>query len=354
MWLSLFLWSLALDWGFYAHRIINEHAVYSLPIELIPFYKNHISYISAHAVDPDKRRYTVPGEAKKHFIDLDHWGNAPFPILSRDYVKDLHNFLILQMNDHDLKESFPSSLYDSIFYKDALPNFIKEESEFLWEGKKIQIIDTFTIHGILPYHLEKMLENLTEAFKNLEVEKILRISSEFGHYIGDASVPLHTTKNYNGQLTGQDGIHALWETKIPELLLEKEFDLWAKKAEYIRNPKDFYWNLILDSHELVERVLEAEKEAKSALHGKFHYCWQKRNQSMVKSECPELVKKYNELLNHQVELRLKTAIHAISSSWFTAWINAGQPTLKQLKINLKNSSEGDKEIEELFLCNRPR
>jgi len=358
MLVSMILWGLFFDWGFYAHKIINQHAVFSLPIELVPFYKSHISYISTHSIDPDKRRYIVPGEAKKHFIDLDHWGDPPFSVLSRDYTKDLQNLLILQRKEGDtlvnLRDRVQPHVYDSIFFNYALPVFLKEDTEFLLEGKLVTIIDSFTHHGILPYHLEKMLENLTQAFKDLETEKILRLSSEFGHYIGDAAVPLHTTKNYNGQLTGQDGIHALWETKIPELLLEKEFDLWAEKAEYIRNPREFYWNLVLDSHDLVGSVLANEKEAKSSLQGKFHYCWQNRNQSMVKTECPELVKKYNDLLNNQVEMRLKAAIHAIASSWFTAWIDAGKPTLKQLKIDFKTSNDPDSEIEELFLCIRPQ
>ena len=37
------------------------------------FYKEHIEYITEHAVDPDKRRYAVEGEAPCHYIDLDHY-----------------------------------------------------------------------------------------------------------------------------------------------------------------------------------------------------------------------------------------------------------------------------------------
>jgi hypothetical protein len=358
MLVGLFVWSLFFDWGFYAHKIINQHAVYSLPIEILPFYKNHIDYISKHAVDPDKRRYIVPGEGKKHFIDLDHWGSPPFPSLTKNYIKDLYTHLnpiyTSGDTDYEVKLMLSESEYDSLFYGSVLPSFLAEQDQFEWNGYIITIIDSFTIHGILPYHLEWMLEALTKAFKEMNSEKILRLSSEIGHYIGDATVPLHTTKNYNGQLTGQDGIHALWESRIPELLLEKEFNLWASKAQYIENPREFYWNLVLESHQLVEEVLAQEIRAKTTLKGKFHYCWTNRNQIMVKMECPEFVKLYHKLLGNQVESRLKMAIYSISSTWLTAWINAGKPSLKQLNIQSKKTPDLDLEIETLFLCNRPK
>ncbi len=64
----------------------------------------------------------------------------------------------------------------------------------------------------------------------------MRISAEFGHYIADACVPLHTTSNYNGQLTDQVGIHAFWESRIPELFAVEEFDMIVGTASYIDDP----------------------------------------------------------------------------------------------------------------------
>ena len=37
------------------------------------------------------------------------------------------------------------------------------------------------------------------------------------YYVGDAHVPLHTTENYNGKMTGQKGIHGFWESRLPEI-----------------------------------------------------------------------------------------------------------------------------------------
>ena len=62
-----------LAWGFYAHRLINQHAVYLLPPEMMILYKPNIYYLSEHAVDPDKRRYVVPEEGPRHYIDMDKY-----------------------------------------------------------------------------------------------------------------------------------------------------------------------------------------------------------------------------------------------------------------------------------------
>jgi len=78
------------DWGFFGHRKINRMAVFTLPSELIGFYKSNIEYITEHAVDPDKRRYATKHEAVRHYIDIDHWGTAPFDNVPRK----LHNVFL--------------------------------------------------------------------------------------------------------------------------------------------------------------------------------------------------------------------------------------------------------------------
>ena len=74
-------------WGFFAHKKINRLAVFTIPEpELFQFYKYHIDFIGEHAVDPDKRRYAVQGEAEKHYIDIDHYiidGGDPFLVMPK-------------------------------------------------------------------------------------------------------------------------------------------------------------------------------------------------------------------------------------------------------------------------------
>jgi hypothetical protein len=39
---------------------------------------------------------------------------------------------------------------------------------------------------------------------------------------------------------------------------------------------------------------------------------------------------YNKKLQGMVERRMRASVYATASFWYTAWVNAGQPDLKQL------------------------
>ena len=182
-------------WGFFGHRKINYYAIFSLPPAMIVFYKPHADYLTEHAVDPDKRRYAVAEEGPRHYLDMDHYGLFPF---------------------------------------DSLPR--------RWEDAVIRFgEDSLVQHGIVPWWIMTMKRRLTAAFAEKNSGRILKISAEIGHYIADAHVPLHTSSNHNGQLTGQQGIHGFWESRIPELLADKEWNLYAGKCMYLHNPQQFIW-----------------------------------------------------------------------------------------------------------------
>ena len=71
------------SWGFFAHKRINRMAVLTLPHGMIGFYKKHIEFITENAVSPDRRRYAMEGEAPRHYIDIDHYGEDPFEVMPR-------------------------------------------------------------------------------------------------------------------------------------------------------------------------------------------------------------------------------------------------------------------------------
>ena len=78
------------DWGFFGHKRINRIAIFTLPREMIGFYKENIEYITEHSIDPDKRRYAVEGEAQCHYIDLDHYykpGENPFLLVPKKWTE---------------------------------------------------------------------------------------------------------------------------------------------------------------------------------------------------------------------------------------------------------------------------
>lgn len=274
----------AFSWGFFAHKKINRMAVFTLPPGMIPFYKMHIDYIANHAVDPDKRRGVSKDEAPKHYIDIDHYGSRPFDSVPKNWDAAIKKFSI----------------------------------------------DTLNEYGIVPWHIEKMVYRLQKAFMNENLDLILHYSADLGHYVADAHVPLHTTENYNGQLTNQKGIHGFWESRIPELKSDN-YDYWTGKAEYINKPLNEVWKIITASHAAVDSVLkfEATLNAKYATDKK--YSFESRGQKTIKVYSVDYTNEYNNMLNGMVERRMRQSIITVGNLWYTAWVNAGKPDLNNLR-----------------------
>lgn len=294
------LWQQCFCWGFYAHRKINYHAVFLLPPEMMVLYKPSISFLEEHAVDPDKRRYAIPDEGPRHYIDLDHYGAYPFDSLPRKW-------------------------------NDAVAKYSE---------------DTLLAHGIAPWWLQTMLYRLTEAFKEKNQVKILKYSAEIGHYIADSHVPLHASSNHNGQFTDQKGIHGFWESRIPELLAEKEWDLFIGKAEYIKNPADYIWKRLLESAAAADTVLKYEKELSKQFPADQKFAFEDRNGVTIRQYSSAYSLKYDASLKGMTERRMRQSIYAVASFWYTAWVNAGQPDLTKL-VNKEFTPEELQEFEQL-------
>ncbi|HEY9005959.1 zinc dependent phospholipase C family protein [Ohtaekwangia sp.] len=278
-------------WGFFGHQRINRLAVFALPPEMIGFYKKNIGYITETAVNPDRRRFIVADEAPRHYIDLDHYGD--------------------------------SALY-------TLPRYWKDAVEKLTE-------DTLKTYGILPWHINRMYYALKDAFVVRDVNRILKLSAEIGHYIGDAHVPLHTTENYNGQLTGQEGIHAFWESRLPELFSDR-YDFFVGKVSYIVNPQLAAWEAIEESHLAVDSVLGEEKKL-FAKSGDHKYSFETKGRQTQKVFSQEYSKAYHAALQGMVERRMRAAIKLTADIWYTAWVDAGQPDLNELLLYQPSEEE---------------
>lgn len=286
----IFIFSLILKgwhtapWGFFAHQLINRVAVYSLPPELISFFKPNIQFITEKAVNPDRRRYAVLGEAEKHYIDLDYYGDSALLIL---------------------------------------PTFWNEAVEKFGE-------DSLRAHGIGPWAAYFTFLNLTQAFEKKNPQAILRLSADLGHYLGDLNVPLHTTQNYNGQLSGQEGIHGFWESRIPEML-SQNFSLWVGKAEYIEKPQQAIWKAVEEAHSKVDSVLRLERELSQQFPDDQKYSFEERNGLTTRVYSQEFTEAYASALDRMVERQMRKSIKMIADFWFTAWVNAGQPELVPLE-----------------------
>jgi hypothetical protein len=280
-------------WGFFGHRLLNRLAVYTLPPGMIGFYKANIEYLTVNATRPDSRRTIVPDEAPKHFLDVDRYGDSAEYKLPRKYA-------------------------------DAVARY----------GE-----DSLQRHGIVPWNVVSMKNQLTAAFKAKDTDRILRLSADMGHYVADACVPLHTTKNYNGQLTGQRGIHGLWESRLPELL-SADYDLFTGKAEYLPNPTNAIWAAVIRSHAAVDSVLVFERQLTAQTSGDQKFGYEQRGNNTVRTYSREFSRAYHARLNGQVERQMRYAAALIGDFWFTCWVDGGSPDLSQLP---RTPSESEKQ-----------
>lgn len=267
-------------WGFFAHKEINYLATFTLPTEMFGFYKSNIGYIKDFAVRADQRRYAVEGEAPRHYIDLDHWETSvPIDTMPRQW--------------------------DS-----AVAKYGEEK---------------LTEYGIVPWHVERVKSWLTYAMKEGNYEKIIKLSADLGHYVADAHVPLHTTENYNGQLTNQKGIHGLWESRLPELFAS-DYDFFVGKAVYLPNPLETIWQAVGESFAAKDTVFALEIAiTKRMPTTKFSF--EQRGATTVKVYSREFSEAYHSAMGTMVERRMKKAIYTIGCFWYTAWVDAGQPNL---------------------------
>jgi hypothetical protein len=247
------------------------------------FYQANIDFITEHSVDPDKKRYVDSLEGPRHFLDADHYGKRPFMKLP-------------------------------VKWDDAAKKYTA---------------DTLAKYGTVPWQIQYEYYKLVIAFKEHDTTAILKTSANLGHYIADAHVPLHLTQNYNGQLTHQDGIHALWESRIPELFSD-QYNYNVGQARYIENPLNEAFKICRASFKCVDSVLLFEQRLNSAFPVNRKYEMVKHSGKKVMDYSVAYTKAYNNTLKGMVARRMRSAILEVGSFWFSAWVDAGQPDLNKL------------------------
>jgi hypothetical protein len=274
----------ASGWGFFGHRTITQIAVYDLPASMQAFYYRNMPALVRLSTAPDERRNTDPSEVPKHYIDMDHYSEEdPFGKMPRQYDK-------------------ATSKYTA---------------------------DTLKKYGTVPWVVIEMKDSLTEAFRNRDTTNIIRYSAELSHYVADAFVPLHTTINYDGQFTDQKGLHALWESQLPERFINT-YRLDGEPAKYIKNPLDAIWAVLGQSYgflgETFDRALKIEKTMKPEVRYTFAHRYGKTSRRFSDAFADE----YDKAVGGMVDYRLRSAPSLVSSLWLTAWQDGGKPDLNAL------------------------
>jgi len=254
-----------LSWGWAGHAKINEEAAQSYNQDMIQF-NAWTMMLVAHASDADYRKDTDPTEGPKHYIDIDNYpefvaiGRIPQTL---DSVISIHGY---------------SFVYDQ---------------------------------GILPWATCIAFDSLKNCFERNDWDKAVLFAADLGHYVGDGHMPLHITRNYNGQMTGNNGIHSRYESTminnhINDILYSGE------PMDVIPNVNEYIFNYLYSNYIYVDSVLAADDYAKS-ISGNT-------NSSAYKEALWNKTKYFTTLL-------FKNASHALAELIYTAWVEAGSPSM---------------------------
>src|SRR3954465_10462580 len=257
-------------WGFNGHKFITDRAIDLVLPELRPFFQKFRTTIVEHSIDPDTyRTMGFVEEPPRHFLDMDAYGPFPF--------KDL---------PHDYQQAVAARGQDFV-----------------------------TKQGTVPWRAEEIYGRLREAFSQLGTRDYARdnvklFSSVLAHYVGDSFQPLHACANYDGQLTGQQGIHARFETELFDLY-QARMKIAPAPVTEIANVREFMFATLTDSFQQSEPILAADREA---VRGRTEYDGAYFAQLFDKTG-PIMEKGHS------------GAISGVASMITSAWIQAGRPAL---------------------------
>lgn len=254
----------AYAWGPTAHRLTNRWAIETLPAEMRGFFEANRQYLIDHANDPDTWMAKDPFERKHHYIYLDKYGIFPF------------------LN---------------------LPHSFKAATDQYGKGR-------INRDGLLPWQIGEYSLRLTNAFKAQNWDEAKLDAAVLGHYVADASDPLHTTQNYDGQLTAQTGLADRFEIRLIDRF-SNFLILAPQDAIKIEDPTEFAFQITLESYSWVDHIVWEDRRALAGLTS-YNEDYFSRLYSRVGSTAMQ---------------QINAAAHNAGSYWYTAWLNAGRPEL---------------------------
>ncbi len=255
----------AYAWGPTAHRLTNSWAVETLPPEIRGFFEANRQFLIDHANDPDAWMERDRLERRQHYIYLDKYGLFPYLTLPHSFERAVEQYSSGRINRD----------------------------------------------GLLPWQIGKYSLRLTNALKDHDWEGAKNVAAVLGHYVADAHDPLHTTQNYDGQLTGQTGLASRFEIRLVDRY--SNFLIFsAENAQKISDPTEYAFDIVLEANSWVERIVLADRRSVAGLAGGYNDDYFDRFYSQVGSTAM---------------LELNAAAHDTGAYWYTAWLNAGRPEL---------------------------
>lgn len=271
------------SWGHVGHHKINTNASLSFNQEMSSFYE-WTSILAAHASDADIRKGWDPTEGPKHYIDIDN------------YPGFIDNGVIPQEFDVAIE------LYGESFVFDQ---------------------------GILPWATRTTFDSLQSCFEQGDWEQAVLFASDLGHYVADGHMPLHITRNYNGQYSGNNGIHSRYESDMIGTF-NSQIVYQGYQIEVIDDVDQYIFNYLYTNYTYIDSILAADDYAEGIAGNT--YSSQYYNALWDRTE------------NFTTEL-FKEASHSLTELIYTAWVYSGSPTntgifspsLNEAGLQLQNS-----------------
>jgi len=264
----LLLALLSLGWGSTGHRIISGNIILSLPDEL-SFLTDWQDSLAAHASDADKRKGSDPDEGPKHYIDIDNYN---------DFIL---NGTILQN-------------FDSLVAQNGY-SFVLDQ-------------------GILPWAIITAYDSLKNCFERKDWHKAMLFASDLGHYVADGHMPLHITRNYNGQYSNQNGIHSRYESQMINSY-SSQINYAGGDVDTIENISNYVFDFIYNNYNYVDSVLAADNFAKSFSGGSYSSLYYQKMWEYSSSFTIDLFRR---------------ASLTLTSIIYKAWKEAGSPTVTNI------------------------
>ncbi len=270
-----FAFSTAYGWSGREHYWINLAACIHLE-DKMPGFNEYGRKLAEMGYLPDVWKGADPAEGNRHYIDLEPYG---FP----DLVLDREN-----------------------------------------PGLLDPVTGTYSpSEGIAPWVIMDTLTDLTLAMEATNWTAATEIAAAMGHYVGDIHMPLHVTDNFDGQKTGNKGVHGRWESEMPRKIKHSRY-IKKRKPEYLEDPWAAITNWLISAHQYITPIIDADTKATQYTDGDY------------------TSQEYFEMLWEETEDifagQRNRAAQDLASLWYTAWINAGQPPIPPLPENISELS----------------
>jgi len=172
----------AAAWGLAAHRWVATRAAEIVRDRCPALVAGPRATLGDAAVEPDTvlKRRDGRRELARHYMNLDHYGPPPFRALPRDRDAALARY-----------------------------------------GQK-----TIERQGVLPWSGALLAARLRDEIRRGDLDTARISAGHLAHYVADATMPLHTTVNYDGKGTGQRGIHR----RVEATLVDRDLGEYTRRS----------------------------------------------------------------------------------------------------------------------------